>query len=155
MIHANGGTAAGARVQTRQRKPDEPLHRQACLRQRLAPAPGSDWSQERLPPAVTRAESALLLEPSEQWVLSLLSSHFKVERGLGCRGIVVSPPRPIALRLLSPLIKLHGRLSGEEGGLVGETVFAKTADGIALCSQPSARKKTGTADRPQRCPEFL
>jgi hypothetical protein len=87
--------------------------------------------------------------------LSLLSSHFKVERGLGCRGIVVSPPRPIALRLLSPVIKLHGRLSGEEGGLVGETVFAKTADGIALCSQPSARKKTGTADRPQRCPESL
>ena len=103
MIHANGGTAAGARVQTRQRKPDEPLHRQGCLRQRLAPAPGSDWSQERLPPAVTRAESALLLEPSEQWVLSLLSSHFKVERGLGCKGIVVSPPRPIAPPSFIPL----------------------------------------------------
>merc|ERR1711990_357960 len=97
------GRRAGARVQTRQRKPDEPLHRQGCLRQRLAPAPGSDWSQERLPPAVTRAESALLLEPSEQWVLSLLSSHFKVERDLGCKGIVVSPPRPIAPPSFIPL----------------------------------------------------
>ena len=118
MIHANGGTAAGARVQTRQRKPDEPLHRQGCLRQRLAPAPGSDWSQERLPPAVTRAESALLLEPSEQWVLSLLSSHFKVERGLGCRGIVVSPPRPIAPPSFIPLDQA-ARAPEWGGGRVG------------------------------------
>ena len=57
--------------------------------------------------------------PSEQWVLSLPSSHFKVERGLGCRGHrcnLFPRPAPSLLRLLSPLTKLHRHLSGREGG---------------------------------------